>query len=321
MIKFNLGKNSYSFPEAWHELKPHQYLLLCRQVFNFINGKITVDEMRARWFCSMAGIDFKAKDEKNELLWENIYRISREFVFFTKIEYSKPLKSVEPELRKKLHKYLPSEINTDDPVIRWVKKLEYQYKIDAVFVKNLLPSIKLGEKKVYGYKCRLLGNLLDTNLTAQQFVNAGMALAEYEKSKDEKNLDLLISILYNTELQQLNNVGAVTKFAVLMNYQAILSFLMHRTKYSLIWYRDPSAKQKKNENRYAVGAADSLLSLAKAGYGSIDELSEINLVRYLDLLLKNLNDSVHALNEYKLSPIEIAERTGLSVALVNEILS
>lgn len=321
MIKITLGKNSYSFPEAWHELKPQQYLLLCQQLFDFINGKTTIDEVRAKWFCAMTGIDFKAKDDKNDLLWENIYRISREFTFFTKIEYEKSLSAVDPELRKKLYKVPANEINSDDPVLRWVKKLKYHYVIDAVFVKNLLPSIQVGEKKVYGYKCQLIGNLLDTNLTAEQFINAGMAIDEYHKSKNEQHIDLLVSILYKIpDLQQLKKVGPVTKFAVLLNYQAIVSFLMRKTKYSLIWYREPGAKTKTNNSRFTVGASESLLSLSKLGFGNVEQLSEYNLIRYLDLLLKNIVDSVKTLNDMKESVTKISERTGLSIPLITEIL-
>lgn len=321
MIKLALGKNSYSFPEYWHELKPQQYLLLCQQLFDYINEKISIDEARARWFCSMIGIEFKPKDDKNDLLWENIYRISREFTFFTKIEYSKSISGIDKDLRKKLYKYPPEEINSDEPMLRWAKKLKYQYILDATFAKNLLPSIQVGEKRVYGYRCKLIGNLLDTGLTAQQFIDAGTALDEYSKSKDESHLDLLISILYKSELQQLKKLDPVTKFAVLLNYQAFVSFLIKKTKYSIIWHREPGKKSNKNKNRYEVGAGESLYSMAKLGYGTIEELSEINLMRYLDLLLKNINDSVNTLDQYKVSIVEIAERTGLSVLLVNEILN
>lgn len=321
MIKVTLGKNSYSFPEAWHELKPDQYILLCANIFEYVKGDITIDEVRAKWFCAFTGITFKKADNNNDQLWENIYRISREFTFFTRIEYEKELDLIEKQLRRKLRKTPPDEIHSSDPMLRWVKKLKYEYTLDAVFAKNLLPSLSIGDKKVYGYRFDINGSVLNTTLTAEQFVNASMALDAYHKSKNNADLNLLIHILYpKSSIESIEKIDAISKFAVLLNYQAIVAYLMQKTKYSIIWYRKPDKKQKTHKNNYAVGASESLYALAKLGYGSIDDLASMNLLRYLDLLLKNIIDSVNMLNDYKLSIIEISDRTGLPVELINEIL-
>lgn len=321
-MKIKLGNNSYSFPEKWHELKPNQYHMLCEQLFDYTNGNLSIDELRAKFFCAVIGMEFKPSDDKNDLLWENIYRLSNEFRFFLKINYKGNLSPVPIELREQLKKRTPDEINSAEPIIRWVKKLKYTYAIDAVFAKNLLPSIQLKDKKLYGYRFNLSAKFLKTTLTAQQFVYASMALDAYFKSNDENDLNMLIAILYGKDNPDLfAELNPVTKFAVLLNFQAVMAFLMNKTKYSIIWHRGSNSNNtEKKKNRYAVGAADSLYSLAKLGYGSIEELTEINLVRYLDLLLKNINDSVMMLHDHEVSVADIAERTGLSIPLITEII-
>lgn len=321
MLKITLGKNKYSFPEKWHELKPDQYLALCRRLFEYANGKLAVDELKAKFFCDIIGIEFKKRDNENDLLWENIYRLSREFTFFLKIDYKADLKPVDLELRRKLRKFSPDEIYTDDPVIKWVRRQKYKYSIDAVFAKNLLPSIMVGEQKVYGYRFELNGSLLKTTMTAQQFINASMALDAYDKSHKDKDLNLLMAILYNKDNPDyFNKVDPVIRFAVLLNYQAIMAFITRKTKYSIIWHRGKKQEPKKEKNTYAVGAADSIYSLAKLGYGSIDDLSNYNLVRYLDLLLKNIVDSAHMLKDNDFDLAKISEHTGLSIELINQII-
>ncbi|MCK5560928.1 MAG: hypothetical protein KAJ51_10060, partial [Thermoplasmata archaeon] len=205
---------------------------------------------------------------------------------------------------------------------RWAAKLNHQYVIDAVFARNLLPEITINGRWIHGYRFELSGNLLTTNLTARRFIDANMAYNEYVNDPQPEHLDMLVKTLYFYDqpplLQKsIANISPRVKFAIVLNFQAIMAFLMQKTRYAIIWNRE---SKPGSENKLAVGMADTIYRLAKDGFGTVETLDNQNLITYLDLLLKNIIDSVNALHDNEINLGEIAERTGLSIAQIKTII-
>lgn len=319
------GKNTYTFPDTWEELNREQYLMLVEAIIDFQAGKTNALGCRATWFCNMAGIDTKRRDNKNDQFWENIYRASSLFNFFFELEYLdaegkvKSLDKLPREIRDKLRKHPPAEL-PDEPEYQWAAKLQYRYVIDAVFPKNLLPELVINGHFYYGYRFHRSGSFIETSLTAAQFIEAIGAYNAYIENKKDEDLDQLIRTLYFYKqpavvAKAINHAPARVKFGVLLNFQAILAFLMNKTRYSIIWGRKDDDSGRKN--KLTVGISESMYSLEKEGY---EDIGNANLFKYLDLLLKNIIDSVRMLNDNDVDLGEISEKTGLSINQIKNII-
>lgn len=322
-----LGDNTYEFPDRWEELDKNQYLELVDSLIDYSSGKANALGCRATWFCNMAGIDIKRRDNLNDLFWENIYRAASLFTFFFEVEYfdaatgdKKTISHLPREIRENLRKNSPDTL-PNLPEYRWASKLEYRFVIDAVFPKNLLPDVIVFGKSYPGYRFNISSSVFSTSLTARDFIDATMVYNQYVETRDPENLRQLIGLLYFKNVQSseklVREVSERDSFAILLNFQAILAFLMNNTRYSIIWSRKSSTA---SEKKLSVGVADSIYMLSKQGYGSVGELSRQNLVVYLDLLLKNVIDSVHMMHNNNATIEEIATETGLSITQVKKII-
>jgi len=321
------GANTYQFPDRWEELSKNQFLQLVDALMDYSAGKSNALGCRSTWFCNMAEIDITRRDNQNDIFWENIYRAANLFNFFFEIVYfdkatgeRKSISHLPREIRENLQKNSPDQL-PDLPEYRWASKLAFRYVIDAVFAKNLLPNITIAGKSFPGYRFNLSGSVLSTSLTARDFIDATMVYNEYVTSHDPENLRQLIGILYfknviNSE-KYISQVPERVSFAILLNFQAILAFLMNKTRYSMIWSRKAVENR---ENKLSVGVADSIYMLSKQGYGSVNELSSENLIVYLDLLLKNIIDLVQFMNANKSTIEEIATETGLTINQIKKII-
>ena len=322
------GDNEYKFPDSWYDLTPDQYPALVAALLDYTEGIITAENARAIWFCAIADIDpsIVMHPTRSQLISENIYRASREFTFFFKLEYSKSIDHLSREVKKLLYRFPPSDL-MQTPEIRWASTLKYKYIPDISFATQLVPELRIKNEIFNGYQLTLKGNILDTNLKAQQYIDANIIIDEYYTSSNYELLNDLLAILYfpgpyDPEKRQLlaskfEVVNTVAKHAVLLNFQAFTQFLARKTKYGIMWHR--TKKEKTPE--VSVGFGDTLYSLAKLGYGTVDELSHINLMTFLDLSLKNIIDSVSYLHENDVSIIEISDKTGLPVSSIQKLIA
>lgn len=325
MRKLYFGKNTYEFPDSWEELNREQYLMLIDAILDFQAGKTNALGCRATWFCEIAGIDTKHRDNKNNQFWENIYRASELFTFFFDIEYIdtegkvKTLDKLPREISDKLRKHPPSEL-PDEPEYQWAAKLQYRYIIDAIFPKNLLPEININGHFYHGYRFYRSGSFLETSLTARQFIDAVTAYNAYLEKAVPEHIDKLIQVLYFNNQPQvvakaIQHASDRVKYGVLLNFQAILAFLMNKTRYSIIWNR--KGDENDGISKLTMGISDTVYSLEKEGY---EDIENAGLFKYLDLLLKNIIDSVRMLNEAEVDIGEISEKTGLSINQIKKII-
>ena len=328
MRTFYLGENEYTYPDAWYELNQEQYLALVAVLIDYSEGTYTAEQARAVWFCIIAGIDPNVvlHPTRSAMISENIYRAAREFTFFFKIEYAKTINHLSIESQKLLRKRQPQEL-PQTPEIRWAKKLKCKYVPDSVFAAQLIPQIIVDKETFQGYKLVLNGQILSTSITAQQYIDANTIIEEFFNSNDFDLLNKLIAILYFPgiyEPDRLNefelifrNINPVIKQGVLLNFNALTQFLALRTKYGIMW---TSIKKEKTPD-ITIGLNDTIYSLSKLGYGSVDELSRINLMTFLNLSLKNIIDTVNSLHENEVSIIEISNKTGLPVTSIQKLIA
>ena len=167
-----------------------------------------------------------------------------------------------------------------------------------------------------GFRMNRIGEVLNTDLPAGDFIDATTLHDQYMKSGSEEILNQMVSLLYKLPEGVAASIPAGTRAAILFNFRAILLFLTHQTQYGILW----KAGKTNQDEKISIGFVDSLYSLAKAGYGDTTRLKTISVVEFLDLLLKEVIDTVKTLKDAKMDLTKIAEVTKLSLNQIQSIL-
>jgi len=320
MLEITFNTHTYPIPEKWEELTPQQFIYLVDLLRGYSRGEISAESVRALFFLEAAGIKpqrIRLKEQADRFS-ENVFRIASQLNFMFRIEYEnkKAISAFPKGIQSLLHRLLPEEIGDESAEIRAARKLKKQRVIDAVFGINLIPEIPIRRKVLKGYRFDLTGNIIQLDLKAGQFIDACTVYDQFSETGDPVYLDMITAILYGNEpVGLVRQVPAATKASVLFNFQANLLFLQENTDYSVLWWNQPVKTKKKTSNR--LGFSDSLYTIAKAGYSDLQNLKDLPVIDFLNLLIKELRDAVLALKESKKNNAEIAEATKLTLDQVN----
>lgn len=328
MLKLKFNKNKYEVPDKWEELSQKQFMEILEAIADLFAGKHTLFEFRILTVLIVMGIKPRRirSVERQNLMSENIYRISAHLPFPLRVEYAagKTIDRLKKDLRTQLSHFLPDELDPTIPEVRWAQKAKKQVVPNFIFSANLVPEIRLRRKKLRGYKFNLDGKILTTTLSAQQYIEAQTAYNEYADSADRNMLLLLAGILYfpapyNGETA-LQNSKLLAKLepeildAVFINFQGIQQFITQRTKYSLLF---SGRKTKRKGSAMQPGLEAVVFSLIKSGVNAPEEM---NLVKFLELMYNDLVSSITSLHNQEVPLDKIAEQTGLTIAKITQVL-
>lgn len=318
----------YRYPNRWEELSPRAFLRLYRLLLEFLRGTLTEEQVRVLYFLQCAGIHPRRIAPRYRARFaENLFRITRTLNFMFRYEYPEgALSELKPALQLALAKNLPDDLPYQ-PELEYVKKLSRTTVPDLIFAKNLLPRVRVRHKTYKGYVFEVINNIIHTDLTAAQYVDAHQLYEQLVTARDTAYFTLLAATLYCpqpyssakalTLSRTFSTLDNDTAQAVFVCFQAVQGFLATRTKYALLWARRAGGE---NSKKLSLGLADSLYSLSATGYGSNEQVANLPLTAFLDLLLKNLVDAVKQLQAMEMDKAEIAEKTGLNLAQINQII-
>lgn len=185
------------------------------------------------------------------------------------------------------------------------------------FARQFLPRIATHNAYTISTSCQRL----TCSLTALQYIEAIDAL---HGGTDQ--LPLLASILYSPRpydtAKALDLVGefrcqsAVTLLSVRMVFEALVNFIYTRTPFSLL-----AQFKSKKESPIATTMADSLFDLATEGYGTVDQVEQMNVITFLSIMRKKTIDTVRSMRSMELTTPDIASRTGLPISVINDIVT
>ncbi len=327
-IPFDNG-HQYQVKNTWEELSPSEYKSVVDFIAQFLNSKITLAQLRLKVFFLLSGEKprIHRNPDKADQQADNIYRIAQKMTFMIRVDYenTKSFSKLKKDTRDLLTRYLPDEL-PQTPEVRWAEKAVKTPKPDLIFACNLIPSVGRRRHLMKGYTFDLTDRILSTSLTTSQFIDAQTVCAEIQETGKESLLNLLVAILYcgnNYSLLQagqtrkeLDHIDLETKKAIFINFNAIQSFLITRTKYAIL-FNDPSSMPHAPSPKHNLGLGSAVHSLIKAGYGDIDNS---NLVKFFEIMYSDLISNVTALNKQGLTIDKIAEMTGLSISKINQII-
>lgn len=318
--------NNYKLPSKWEEFSPEEFLTVTRYVSLFAEGVFSVKQTKIHLFCTLTNFRIeRLKPNVRQKFTDNLLKLLENFNFFYEIIYSPAgkFKNISPATRELLRKREPAEI--EDTEARFAEKLKRSYVPDLLIRRQLIPEIKVSRRqKLKGYSfdcCRIP----ETNLTAEQFIDANQAYETFEETRDVAYLDLLISILYcqpysseraRTLEEQVQLVSMDWKNAILLNYMGVLNYLFKETKYSILFSQAGSKAKKKNQ----LGMTAILFSMSEKGYGSLQEVAKLNLFTFLDLIYKNISDAVNECLSLEMSKDEISEKLDIPMNVINEFV-
>lgn len=324
-VKFSNG-NSYKLKNYWEDLNSSEYLNILDYIVLFMSEKLSLNELRHVVFFILSGIRSRLHpdEQKAARQAENIYRIAELLTFMVRIEYEnkKSFSRLKKEIRDKLTRYLPEELD-QDPEVRWAMKAKKKIVPDLVFAKNLIPSIGRHRHILKGYSFDVSDQILVTSLSTAQFIDAQTVAQEIESTGKESLLNLLTAILYCNDRYDSQKAAMIaktldwldlkTKKGIFINFNAIQAFLFTRTKYSLL-FNEPDPKKK---SKIDLGLGSAAHSLIKSGYGDIETG---NLVKFFEVMYSELVSGVNTLHRQGLALDKIAEASGLSISKINQII-
>lgn len=317
MIEFEVGEKVVAIPSEWDDLSESQLKSLCKRIRQFQQDEISIAECRMLWVCDILGVNLsKIPYRKQGNASDNLYMMSRQVTFFTQIKFEDgKLDAVSPLLKKLIRKTPPDDLPYS-PEVAYLRRLPYDYDIDAVFFANLIPEVKIGDKTFKGYTATYSDGVLDTSLTAIQYITAAELLSTIGNGDSDK-LPVLASVLY-ADIAQKNLFKALdteTLEAIAFNFQAVVLFLFTKTEFSILW----KGGRSKSKGTITLSAADTLYDLSASGYGTPEQVENLSLLRYLRILKKNIISAVTMLREMGNDDGEIAEKTHLPANIISQI--
>jgi hypothetical protein len=319
MLTLRFATHTYQLPDRWEELSSDQFIHLVGFLTAHSTGALTADMVKTLYFLDVAGIHKRKVHNTNQAntFSENVYRISRNLNFMFRVVYenNQAIRTMPSEFTNLLERWLPEDLEGDEPELRVARKLKKHVEIDCTFARNLVPYLKIKKMQYPGYRMDLTGEILNTDLPAGDFIDASTLHDQYMKTGSDQILDQMVTRLYKLPDGTAAGIPLNTKIAILFNFRAILLFLTHRTQYGILWNSGTN-----QDGKISIGFVDSLYSLAKAGYGDTTRLKTVSVVEFLDLLLKEVIDTVKSLHDMKMDLVKIAEATKLSINQINSIL-
>ncbi len=333
MIDIYLKDKAYHLPERWEELTPDQFTFLLDLLNEYTTGKRDADSVGINFGMYLLGIKKpRLMSPKQEMqFYENLAWLGEKAAFWWRVVYEKPeaLDHIDPELKKQIKTTLPEDL-PDTPEVRVLRRHKKWLEPDFIFSSNILPflypSLNKDPKtlRYRGYRFTMEDNLLSTTLTADQFSHAMTIAGQYGATKSESLLNLLCAILYyqydqvdfdfekSKEMAPVfNDVPRHIKQGVFINFMGVKEYLTTRTKYAILFR--PSNEKTPEIN---VGFNNNIYTLAKIGYGDAERF---NLVKLMDLMLKELIDAVRSMKEMEMELDKILSATGLTIHQLNLI--
>lgn len=326
MYKFYLGEKEHEMKTSWDELTPEEFIVICGLLNRYRKGDITLFDVRVLMTMLLIGMDIR-RIRTGGHMDENIYHLSRELNFFFRIEYDdkKAFNAFSAEIRKQLVNKFPEDME-QIPEVRVAAKMKKHVRLNVEFGNNMIQHIHVGRQQFNGYTFVITDGIAQTSLTAQQFSEAQKIVAKYNENQSSQLLDLLCGILYQfgysekiaiDQARQFKSVKPEIKEAVLLNFLAITNFIVHQSRYSILFDRP---KKSDKSGKYSLGLADNMYMLSKKGYGDSNQMENAGLFKFFDLLIKEMADQVAELKAAKKKLAEIAEIMNLTIEQVNDLL-
>jgi len=331
-IRGNKGK-PVLIPDQWDELTPELYTAVSGYIYEMVNGRMDVLDFRLKLLESLAGYrrsKQKFTAEEQRTINENLFRISEKIRFCIKPKYHNPevLDVLAQPLRELLKEKFPFEI------------YDQKFRAELKMVENLLQygaSIRLGMKKnpmevlsvfVHEFSSKYnfyfgpyfmidRNNLAVTDMRAGEFVDAYEYYSLYQRTQHMDYLDRLVFTLYRSDRKSYEPVVQLPKvefsmgqkYGVFLFFQNLMEYLVNNPLFGILFNRTTDRPAP----GISIGMVSTIYNLSAAGYGTKQDIAQLNLADYLSMMVKQMIDAVNQLKTLDKSPTEIAKELEIPV--------
>ena len=305
-INLSIGSTPIKLPNSWETIAPADFLTIVEALADLYGGSITPNEVLCRYTCSALGLDMAKIVNKHHApdLLAIAQRVT--FIFTTEATSVAGGVGVSPAQSPSAPELEASASSAPAPTLA----------PNLTFARQFLPTLASRAAYTIGTQC----DRLTCSLTALQYIEAIDALRA-----GEQQLSLLAAILYAPHpydtTQALDLVPLMSRqsplhlLAVKVIFQALVNFLYTRTHFSLLAQFKP-----KKESPIATTMADTLYDLATEGYGTVEQVEQMNVITFLSIMRKKTIDTVRSMRSMEISTPDIAARTGLPLPVINDIV-
>lgn len=178
--------------------------------------------------------------------------------------------------------------------------------INILLKQNLLKKVK--GRTPYRFSVTDDG-YVECSVKAEQYVELLELMELYGSSRS----DTVLNTLFDTLYPGVSKVSRAMKVAVYYNLRGILDWIKKIPDFRLIF--TPSSRPAAGASS-PLGLSSSMFSLSKSGYGTLQEIKELDLFTYLAALVQLNIDGILSLRSAGLGAGEIAEKMNLPVECI-----
>lgn len=310
----------YRIPNRWDGMTDRQYIRLVADLLRMAAGGLSAGEVRINWLCDIMNWDRRRFRTEEQIA--NLVAISEQLTFLFQISYPENnavLDGMDSETYELCRRVDPFRLHL--PIARVLRRLDYQYVVDLCFCAQLIPSVRIKERRYRGYTVEKSYGVLTCSLTALQYIEARELIGQ-----DEKYLPLMAAILYYPEKEYNSEHAHVLArefsalppellTAISFNFQAFNNYLFNKTSFSLL-----SKFKPEPGHPITTDASDALYDLSKEGLGSTRQIEQMNVLTYLRILRKNTISAVRDMKGFGWDKLKISNEVGLPINIIDKIL-
>ena len=168
--------------------------------------------------------------------------------------------------------------------------IDHSIRLDAVWAKNLIPAIDAGCREYSGWDARIEAGMLITTMTTRQFTQGYDLLLAIGNGYARSSMLLLAALLYGIDAHgedsgDLELLDDDLLQAIVLNFQAFVSFIFTKTHFSVLWNCDLPAKPNR---KVSMSMSEGVYALCNKGYGNYDQVENMPLMTYLSILRADL---------------------------------
>lgn len=321
-IDFSCKNKLYSIPNSWDQITPTLYLQLIKDILRMSRGELSPAMLRVNFVCN--AMEWNPSRIKDEEALANIAMLSEQVDFILNIAYpdnDAALADLDSDTRKLFKKKAPEKV-LGNIMAQYLRRLDYRYCVDDCWCAQLIPFVQIGKKNILkGYTINTSFSMLSCSLTALQYIEARSLLDHTD------SLPLMASILYSDpdikyssylahqQATEFANLSPELLYGIMLNFRAFNNYLFTKTDFSLL-----TASRLEEKKLISTGALESLYNLSADGYGSAEEVEQMNIIQYLTILRKKIIESVRSMHTAEMKITDIEKETGLPIQILKQII-
>ena len=322
MIRVN---DKISFHSEWSELTTTEFLKVIEIIATMYSSPEDMAIVKLKIFGVLANYKRSKKrytTQQQDEINNNIAFLADQIRFPFKYFYKEPSYfEIDNDLRFKLRKYHPSEIYSH----KLPSDLNPQLQLDLFWRSNPLPYFRFNGKVFTGPLIEITKQgILNTSITARQYATMVEVYNAFLQSKDVAFLYMLLATLYtagdftNSNITSaetdLKNVHISIVFTAFYLTQNLLEFLTEVSPYKILFN-----KGEGDVGKLSLGAESTIYNLAKAGYGTEEQIAKTTLINFLNMQVDHLQSFIANCRSNKMSDTDISTQYKIPFSVLEKL--